>query len=310
MEIFTRNRPLRRQFHPSFLTDVLEKHKESWEKRHQFVRNALNAAQKQKDLILELDYTGHLSAELTGSIDCLRKDLEGKMNILDGMLKEAKNQAGLKEGNFNELENVKNLKAECRFYEENIEYFAQFSSNLHTQKSFFQAKIQTLTTKIVTLKTELRRISVNNTRLSELLNDLKRPLKLNKPRKIPDKISHSSVSPTSKHLNSLQIAVTDRRKSIKKMRHLTWVERSKVSPKAKQRNMELKELFSACMGSLPGMSELNSREKKDMRLIPGSLSMSFQEVMRRQPVMTTRMMLVLVGASKVLQGRLLTATLC
>jgi len=282
------------------------------DRRAKFVKEALMGAAKQKQSLLSLDYAGQMSMEVAVAVGGMRQELEGKLSLLDELLREAIRKCEERDFCLEELATVKHLRIESGFFQDTITYLAQIRSNLHLEKVHVKKKVQLLSNHMIAAKQELRSTNMNNIRLYALIND-SQPTSYSlspKHRQILCKAPSLSVTPASRHFNNLQEHVTERKRSIRRVRQKTWVERQN-RPLEVQKSEELRTLFKDCIAALPAFERVASKHRTILRDLTkrNRLSQSFQAKPPLRDLSPTEL-LAFLRASSSLQASLLSATLC
>jgi hypothetical protein len=313
MDFFTSRHT--RPFKPAFVTEALDRFNKASERRAEFVAKALTEAAKQRQLLLKLDYTGQLDAEVSVAVGGMRKEFEGKMSLLDELMRDATRKAEEREYSEEELVTVKRMRAECSFFKDTIAYLSQIHSNLLQENTQLKKKVQLFSTHITSTKQALRRINMDNIHLSTLIHD-SQPTSYSlspKHKQVACKAPSLSVTPAAKRFHLLQDFVTERRKSIRRCRHKTCAERKNLTLNV-QRSGELRALFKECVRALPELGRLASEHKEALRsqVKRNRLSHSLQrERSKQQEVsLSSTEVLAMLRASSSLQASLLSATLC
>lgn len=313
MDFFTSRHT--RPFKPAFVTEALDRFNKASERRAEFVAKALTEAAKQRQLLLKLDYTGQLGAEVSVAVGGMRKEFEGKMSLLDELMRDATRKAEEREYSEEELATVKRMRAECSFFQDTIAYLSQIHSNLLQENTQLKKKVQLFSTHITSTKQALRRINMDNIHLSTLIHD-SQPTSYSlspKHKQVACKAPSLSVTPAARRFHLLQDFVIERRKSIRRCRHKTCAERKNLTLDV-QKSGELRALFKECVRALPELGRLASEHKEALRnqVKRNRLSHSLQREPSKQPEvsLSSTEVLAMLRASSSLQASLLSATLC
>ena len=311
MDFFTSRHP--RPFKPAFVTEALDRFNKASERRAEFVTKALSEAAKQRQLLLKLDYTGQIGAEVAVAVGGMRKEFEGKMSLLDELMRDATRKAEEREYSVEELATVKRMRAECSFFQDTIAYLSQIHSNSLQESVQLKRKIQLFSTHITATKQALKRINMDNIRLSALIHD-SQPTSYSlspKHKQVACKAPSLSVTPAARRFHLLQDFVIERRKSIRRSRYKTCAERKTLDV---QRSGELRALFKECIDALPELGRLASKQKEALRdqVKRNRLSLSLQREpsKQREVSLSSTEVLAMLRASSSLQASLLSATLC
>lgn len=314
MDLFAGRHSLGRPFRPAFVTEALDRLNKASERRAEFVKEALRGAAKQKQSLLSLDYAGQLSTEVAVAVGGMRQEFEGKLSLLDQLLRDAVRKSEERDFCMEELAIIKHLRVESCFFQDTIAYLSQIRSNLHLEKVQLKKKAKLLSSQTAAAKQELRGINMNNIRLYTLING-SQPTSYSlspKHRHVLYKPPSLSVTPASRHFSLLREHVIERGRRIRRARQKTWIE-SQNRPLEGQKNEELRTLFKECVSALPEFERVASKHRTILRDLTkrNRLSLSFQDPSKQPLVgLNPTEMLALLRASSSLQASLLSATLC